>query len=167
MSGENRWVLLAARLFADHPSPEDLPADLVVAQQTLPLCFGGFGLRVTTSLETDAALLADAGTTEFALRSAPASFEPFTARCWPYNCWASARMGRGGSFQAPGQARARFPGAALPSPTLDRPAHGAKKRPQQTWPRTRQDRALGSGHRPESRRTRPTDTGACPGKGRS
>jgi hypothetical protein len=46
-------VLLAALLLGDHPSSEDLPADTVVARLALPLRFGGFGLRVTTTLEAD------------------------------------------------------------------------------------------------------------------
>jgi hypothetical protein len=55
----------------------DLPADPVVAQLTLPLRFGGFGLHVTTTLEANAAVLAAASTAEVAMHSAPAPFRPF------------------------------------------------------------------------------------------
>jgi hypothetical protein len=72
-------VLLAALLLVDHPPPEDLPADPVVAQLILPLRFGGFSLRVTTTLEANTAFLAAAGTAagEVAMQSAPAPFWPF------------------------------------------------------------------------------------------
>jgi hypothetical protein len=72
-----RQVLLAALLLVDHPPPEDLPADPVVAQVIFPLRFGGFGLHVTTTLEANAAFLAAAGTAEVAMQSAPAPFWPF------------------------------------------------------------------------------------------
>jgi hypothetical protein len=70
-------VTLAALFLVDQPLPENLPADPVVAQLTLPLRFRGFGLRVTTSLEAGTAFLAAAGTAEIALRSTLAPFWPF------------------------------------------------------------------------------------------
>jgi hypothetical protein len=77
IAAAERQVLLAALLLVDHPPPEDLPADPVVAQLILPLRFGGFGPRVTTTLEANAAFLAAAGIAEVAMQSAPAPFRPF------------------------------------------------------------------------------------------
>jgi hypothetical protein len=48
-----------------------------MAQFTLSLRFGGFGLRATTTLETGAAFLATAGTAEVAMQSTLAPFRLF------------------------------------------------------------------------------------------
>jgi hypothetical protein len=54
-----------------------MQSDPVVAQLALPLRFGGFGLRLTTLLEADAAFLAAAGAADVAMRPASPPFRPF------------------------------------------------------------------------------------------
>jgi hypothetical protein len=54
-----------------------MQSDPVVAQLALPLRSGGFGPRLTTPLEADAAFLAAAGAADVAMRPAPPPFRPF------------------------------------------------------------------------------------------
>jgi hypothetical protein len=76
VAAAERRVLLAALDLVEHPPPADMQSDPVVAQLALPLRFVGFGLRLTTPLEADAAFLAAAGAADVAMRPAPTPFHP-------------------------------------------------------------------------------------------
>jgi hypothetical protein len=77
VAAAERWVLLAALDLVEPPPPADMQSDPEVAQLALPLRSGGFGLRLTTPLEADAAFLAVAGAADVAMRPAPPPFRPF------------------------------------------------------------------------------------------
>jgi hypothetical protein len=77
VAAAERQVLLAALDLVERPPPADMQSDPVVAQLALPLRSGGFGLRLTTPLEADAAFLAAAGAAGVALQPALTPFRPF------------------------------------------------------------------------------------------
>jgi hypothetical protein len=64
VAAAKRQVLLAALDLVEHPPLAATQSDPVLAQLALPLRSGGFGLRLTTSLEADAAFLVAAGATK-------------------------------------------------------------------------------------------------------
>jgi hypothetical protein len=76
VAAAERQELLAALDLVEHLPLADMQSDPVVAQLALPLRSGGFGLRLTTSLEADAAFLAAAGAAGVAMRPAPPPFCP-------------------------------------------------------------------------------------------
>jgi hypothetical protein len=77
IAAAERQVLLVAPDLVEHPPPAAMRSDPVVAQLELPLRSGGFGLRLTTPLEADAAFMAAAGAADVAMRPVPSLFRPF------------------------------------------------------------------------------------------
>jgi hypothetical protein len=133
VAAAERQVLLAALDLVEHPPPAEMQSNPVVAQLALPLCSGGFGLRLTTPLEADAAFLAAAGAADVAMRPAPPIFRPFN----PASPHCAALISRWVALHdvAPGlwSPELRALAAPLLAPVLMHSLHSCACRPASIW----------------------------------
>ena len=78
---EQRILSAVAAIFrlplAAGPTGAALPSGPEVSQLTLPIRYGGFGIRATSALQADAAFLSGAAAAQAAMQTGPVAFRPF------------------------------------------------------------------------------------------